>query len=116
MIADGGQGGVFSLVDGTTMSVGRQGSNDIVLEDGSVSRSHCLIYVHPGKVEIEDLDSTNGVQVSGKKVRGRTPVPVDKELRIGNLRFVLTEAREDVCPTDTFVMPQMPKPKPESEA
>jgi pSer/pThr/pTyr-binding forkhead associated (FHA) protein len=106
---------VFSLVTETTMSVGRHGSNDIVLEDSSVSRSHCLIYVQSDKVEIEDLDSTNGVQITGKRVRGRVPVPVDKELKIGNLRFVLTEAGESACPTDTFVMPQSPKPKPSSE-
>ena len=46
--------------------VGRADDCDIVLNDDGVSRRHALIVATPdGKVEIEDLHSTNGTSVNG---------------------------------------------------
>ena len=111
MIGDHGPGEIFSLIDGSTMSVGRQGSNDVVLDDGSVSRSHCLIYIQPGSVEIEDLDSTNGVSVRGERITARSEIRINEELKIGSLRFVLRKTDERPNADETFVARISPRPK-----
>jgi pSer/pThr/pTyr-binding forkhead associated (FHA) protein len=73
---------VFILREGTH-SVGRNTDNDIVLTDASVSRSHCLVYVRPDLIEVQDLESANGVKVGGKLVKGRVEVQFNEEFLIG---------------------------------
>jgi pSer/pThr/pTyr-binding forkhead associated (FHA) protein len=46
--------------------IGRDGSNDIILEDPCVSRKHCFIGKVLGKYVIEDLGSKNGTFVNGR--------------------------------------------------
>lgn len=42
---------------------------DIVLRDGSVSRTHALVFVEKGAVSVVDLMSTNGTKVNGNLVK-----------------------------------------------
>lgn len=42
---------------------------DIVLRDGSVSRTHALVFVEKGSVSVVDLMSTNGTKVNGNLVK-----------------------------------------------
>jgi hypothetical protein len=42
---------------------------DIVLRDGSVSRTHALVFVEKSVVSVVDLMSTNGTKVNGSPVR-----------------------------------------------
>src|SRR6266566_1721941 len=52
-------------------TIGRYESNDIVLEEISVSRRHCGILVHAsGGCELHDTASTNGSFVNGLRVKG----------------------------------------------
>ncbi|GBF48704.1 FHA domain containing protein [Leptospira ryugenii] len=44
------------------LAIGRA-QGDLILEDPSVSRVHCLISFQEGKLKIEDLNSKNGVFV-----------------------------------------------------
>lgn len=114
MITDAGTAKIFTLVNETTLTVGRHGGSDIVLDDPSVSRSHCLIYVESAQVEIEDLSSTNGVCICGERVFGRQVVPVDEELKIGNLRFQLTESDQSANITETICAPMPDKTRKKS--
>ncbi|MDQ2691749.1 MAG: FHA domain-containing protein [Chloroflexota bacterium] len=51
------------------ITIGRGQTNDIVLQDSRVSRSHARFEFHPdGGVTVMDLGSTNGVRVNGIKV------------------------------------------------
>jgi len=79
----------YPLVSEETM-VGRHASADITLSDRGVSREHAIISyeVSLGAYTVEDLQSTNGTKVNGKRVRSATLAPGD-ELRIGKttLRF-----------------------------
>jgi pSer/pThr/pTyr-binding forkhead associated (FHA) protein len=50
------------------VSIGRQSSNVIVVEDPLVSRHHCVIRNEGEKHTIEDLNSSNGTYVNGEPV------------------------------------------------
>lgn len=49
-------------------SIGRRRSNNLVLDDLTVSGEHALIQVHPDGCLIRDLKSRNGTQVNGRPV------------------------------------------------
>ncbi|MBX3696014.1 MAG: AAA family ATPase [Steroidobacteraceae bacterium] len=49
--------------------IGRTSDNDIQIDSRFVSRHHCQIVTTPGSCVIEDLNSTNGMAVRGKRVR-----------------------------------------------
>ncbi len=57
----------FAL-DKPEVTVGRLPSNDIAVDDDSISRAHARFMFQGGKVTIRDLDSLNGVQVEGEFV------------------------------------------------
>ncbi len=48
--------------------IGRREGNDLVLEDASVSGRHALVRPEGERAWVEDLGSTNGTQVDGKRV------------------------------------------------
>jgi hypothetical protein len=52
----------------TSMSVGRKSDNDIVIDNPAVSGHHCTIKVKGDTYFVEDLESTNGTFVNGKKI------------------------------------------------
>ena len=79
----------FPLNKRGIVTVGRKGDNDIKLSDKSVSRNHCLLYVSSNGIEIEDLQSANGVLVAGQRIEGRTKIQPNDELIIGENRFFL---------------------------
>jgi len=80
-------GEAFGLESGETM-IGRNPSMDIALPDAGISREHALILFEEvdGHYVIEDLQSTNGTKVNGKRVRSATLADRD-ELRIGQTTF-----------------------------
>jgi pSer/pThr/pTyr-binding forkhead associated (FHA) protein len=55
-------------LDKPVVSIGRQLSNDIILNDPHVSREHCLIRSEGEHYVIEDLNSANGTYVNGERV------------------------------------------------
>jgi len=55
-------------LDKPAYTVGRKEDNDIVLDNATVSGHHCKFYEAGGTWFVEDLSSTNGTFVNGKKV------------------------------------------------
>lgn len=55
-------------LDKPAYTVGRKPDNDIVLDNATVSGHHCKLYEAGGTWFVEDLTSTNGTFVNGKKV------------------------------------------------
>lgn len=50
--------------------IGRELTNDIVINDGEVSRRHARIFAQAGQYAIEDLGSTNGTFINGERLMG----------------------------------------------
>lgn len=56
------------------VTLGRDSANDIVIADPQVSRYHLRLLRRGDVFQIEDLDSTNGLRIAGKRVRGPSPL------------------------------------------
>ncbi|MCB1744847.1 MAG: FHA domain-containing protein, partial [Gammaproteobacteria bacterium] len=78
-----------------TISIGRQADNDLVLDDGSVSRHHARIeFDGDGQFQVHDLDSLNGVFVNGRKV-SRKRIKSGDRIELGDfvMRFHIRDGR-----------------------
>jgi len=85
----------YELVADETL-IGRNPTTDITLLDDGISREHALILYEASErvYVIEDLQSTNGTKVNGKRVRSAT-LHADDEIRIGNTRFTFSIGSDD---------------------
>ena len=62
-------GKAFPL-DKDEMFIGREATNEIVINDPEVSRKHARLFVQGGNMILEDLGSTNGTSVNGQRLTG----------------------------------------------
>ena len=77
----------FEIRDGAT-SIGRSSASDIVLKsDDYASGSHAQLTRHGGLLYVEDLGSTNGTFVNGRKAVGATPLRHGDTVRVGSTTF-----------------------------
>ena len=74
-------------LDEPLISIGRQSSNDIVVNDPLVSRHHCKIRSEGEQHTIEDLNSSNGTYVNGERVRV-DPLKEGSLIEIGTSQFL----------------------------
>lgn len=81
------EGTSYELAASETL-IGRNPASDIALRDEGISREHAIILYDEvnDAYGVEDLQSTNGTQVNGKRVRSATLSHGD-ELRIGRTLF-----------------------------
>ena len=78
----------FRLLPGTFKTMGRAAQADFIVDAALVSRVHCRLTLSPAnELTIEDLGSTNGTFVNGKKIRAAALSPGDK-LKVGRVEFV----------------------------
>jgi pSer/pThr/pTyr-binding forkhead associated (FHA) protein len=88
VIRNGGFEGMrYELVAAETL-IGRNPTTDITLLDEGISREHALVVYDEdaGSFSIEDLQSTNGTKVNGKRVRSSVLADGD-EIQIGHTLF-----------------------------
>jgi uncharacterized protein YkwD len=70
-----------------TVTIGSHRSNDLVIDDSTVSRRHATITRKTGGFELADLGSTNGTLVNGKRVRVPTALGRGDEIKFGAARY-----------------------------
>ena len=68
-------------------TIGRKRSNDIVVEDAAVSRTHAVLLRRSEGWFISDAESVHGTFVNGEKTEGRKQVLIDDVIRVGNTEF-----------------------------
>lgn len=87
-IMNGGFEGMTYDLEGQEIVIGRNPTTDITLLDEGISREHAMVLYseEAAAFVIEDLASTNGTQVNGKRVRSSTLAEGD-EIRIGTTLF-----------------------------
>ena len=79
----------FRLLPGTLKTLGRAPRADFVVDAALVSRVHCRFTLNEtNELQLEDLGSTNGTFVNGKKVR-RTQLSDGDKLTVGRVQFVV---------------------------
>ncbi len=69
------------------VTVGRSSTNDVTIEDPSVSRKHAVFEKEGDSFFITDLNSSNGTYVNGKKVTERTEVSMTDTIIVGRVNF-----------------------------
>jgi pSer/pThr/pTyr-binding forkhead associated (FHA) protein len=77
----------FPIRNGAT-SIGRSSASDIILKsDDYASGRHARLTRHGGLLYVEDMGSTNGTFVNGRKTVGATPLRPGDTVRIGSTTF-----------------------------
>ena len=66
-----------------TVSIGRDATNDLVMESPAVSREHAAIALRDGRWYLEDRGSFNGTFLNGTRLVPGTPLPLRHADRIG---------------------------------
>ena len=79
----------FRMLPNTLKTMGRAPRADFVVDAALVSRVHCRLTLNEsGQLEIEDLGSTNGTFVNGRKV-GKMVLSDGDKLTVGRVEFVV---------------------------
>lgn len=71
------------------LQVGRSLSNNIAIPNNFVSTHHARLFSRDGRWFIEDLGSTNGTLLNGKRVTDAQPLKSGDTLTIGDTQFTL---------------------------
>lgn len=97
-------------------TLGRDITNDIVLNDRETSRHHLRLMRSGDTMTIEDLGSTNGTFVNGKRVSGVTPLQNGDMIGLGETVTMALEAYSNLAeaapPSAPATPPPMPAPAP----
>jgi pSer/pThr/pTyr-binding forkhead associated (FHA) protein len=76
----------FRLSVGAIKTIGRAARADFIVDRALVSRVHCRLTAGDDKLEVQDLASTNGTYVNGKRV-ARAHIASGDRLRIGRIEL-----------------------------
>jgi pSer/pThr/pTyr-binding forkhead associated (FHA) protein len=81
----------FRLGPGAIKTIGRAPRADFIVDRALVSRLHCRLTAGDEKLEVQDLSSTNGTFVNGKRV-ARAHVASGDRLRVGRIELTVERA------------------------
>lgn len=84
---------------GGEITIGRSRGCGVVLRDPSVSRSHALLSAQAAQVTLQDLGSSNGTYVNGKRLEQETPLAEGDRVVIGETALYLRRGRPGNDPT-----------------
>jgi pSer/pThr/pTyr-binding forkhead associated (FHA) protein len=77
------QGQIFELTK-NEVSIGRDISNDFVINDAEVSRKHAKLTLEGDRYKIEDLNSTNGTYIDGRRLIGPHVLAIGEIIMFGD--------------------------------
>lgn len=78
-------------LDRSRIDIGRDESNDIVLQHEDVSGFHASLFMNAEVVELADVGSSNGTRVNGKEISGRVMLSQDDEIQLGSVSLILSK-------------------------
>jgi pSer/pThr/pTyr-binding forkhead associated (FHA) protein len=106
--AGAGVGRIFMLRD-VIVTVGRDLSNDVIIQDPEVSRYHVRLRRVRQGYSIEDMGSTNGTFINGERLEGPRVLRQHDLIKLGGtvqFQFVQEPIEEDEEDTGTLSDPQ----------
>ena len=83
----------FRILPGNMKVIGRAPTADFTIDRALVSRLHCRLIDENDRLEVEDLDSTNGTFVNDQQVKRKVLASGDT-LRVGRVELTVTEEAE----------------------
>ncbi|MEE4302063.1 MAG: FHA domain-containing protein [Pseudomonadales bacterium] len=84
-------------IDGE-MVVGRSRAARLRIDDTKISRRHARIWLDEGGAMLEDLASTNGTFLNGRRLSAPMPLVPGDRIAFDTTRFVVEAAFEDAGP------------------
>jgi pSer/pThr/pTyr-binding forkhead associated (FHA) protein len=87
-VASGPLKGQICQLSADRTTIGRDGSNQLVVNDPAVSRSHAVVIARDNDLVLIDLGSAGGTKVNGRSVSGKT-VGNGARLRVGDTEIEL---------------------------
>jgi hypothetical protein len=70
-------------------TLGRSQDNNVIVEDGYVSRRHCAILIHSSEIaELHDTASKNGTYLNGQKLSAPAVLKCGDEIRLSDRQYV----------------------------
>ncbi len=79
----------FRILPGNIKTIGRSSGAQFVLDAALVSRLHCRLSAGATELQVDDLDSTNGTFVNGKRVK-RSSLKEGDRLGVGRVELVVS--------------------------
>jgi len=67
-----------------SITVGRAQDNDLAFPDSALSRRHARVFRDGERLFVEDAGSSHGTFLDGRRIEGRTELPPESLLRVGN--------------------------------
>jgi pSer/pThr/pTyr-binding forkhead associated (FHA) protein len=107
-------------------TLGREAGNDIIINDPQVSRHHARLTLQGGTYSLEDLGSTNGTFVNGRRVTGSVVLSSGDMIGLGDTVVLAVVGAAEaavtqvsrVPPTAPAMQPVLrqtaPRPEPQS--
>ncbi|MBW8762301.1 MAG: FHA domain-containing protein [Microbacterium sp.] len=90
VITSGPKAGLELPVTGESLSIGRSSESALVIRDDYTSSHHARLVLRGDTWTIEDLDSTNGTYVNGKRVTGAAvSLSLGTPIKVGATTFEL---------------------------
>lgn len=77
------------------LTIGRSGSNDLVVADRKTSRDHAVVYFDAGHYIIEDLNSTNGVFINDKLIH-KIILKSGDRITLGDTALLFTQKEPEI--------------------
>jgi ABC transport system ATP-binding/permease protein len=80
---------LFRLLPGSLKTMGRAQRADFIVEAALVSRLHCRFLLDErDRLDVEDLGSTNGTWVNGRKI-AKAPLIAGDKVTVGRVEFAV---------------------------
>ncbi len=97
-ILSGSQAGVTINLDIGTNIIGRNTTNQVVIPDKDVSRTHASITVSDQGIWIADLDSSTGTFVNGQQISHSVWLKPNDLIQLGSMTKMIFQSSSDVPP------------------
>jgi len=89
VITSGPKEGLEIELPNEQLTIGRSGESGLVIRDDYTSTHHARLMLWNDGWVVQDLDSTNGTYLAGKRVTVPTPIPLNTPIKIGTTTFEL---------------------------
>lgn len=89
VITSGAKEGLELDLPDDELTIGRSSDSGLVIRDDYTSTNHARLSRHGDQWMLEDLDSTNGTFLQGKRVTSSVAVPLGASISIGTTTFEL---------------------------
>jgi diguanylate cyclase (GGDEF)-like protein len=95
-VLTGPEAGRIYVVTTDTLVVGRASTCDLLIDDSSLSRQHCRIRKTNGVYFVEDLESRNGTQVNGMRIKAPVLLQDGALIQLAASTIIMFSHQEDL--------------------